>query len=420
MPDIRTIATSIVRKLNDAGYVSYFAGGWVRDKLLNLPSPDIDIATEAPPEVVIELFPRTVKVGAAFGVVMVIEEGVPFEIATFRRDGLYVSGRRPESVEYSTAEEDAERRDFTINGMFYDPIEDKVIDFVDGKKDLERRLVRAIGDANARFEEDRLRMVRAVRIVARFDFDLDDATRTAIVRHAPTLFPPVAQERVWQELNKMSVFPGFDRAILLLQELKLFQEIFPELKELSREQLQQRTAAFARFPKDCPTVLYLSQLYFDHDLSVFIDVCQRLHTANRDIKLAMWQRKVSEMLQRDLVEPLEWVRLYADERTQLCLDVCAATLAQEQADALRATHKNNQEVWEAAIERARTRRPLVSSEHLKDLGIVPGKLMGQLLDEGESIAVTQAMTDPEAVLKLLKDSPLWPTDSAGGGQLADD
>src|SRR5829696_6438845 len=156
-PSTREDALAVVRRLHDAGHVAYFAGGCVRDALLGLEPKDYDIATDAPPDRVRQLFPRTQAVGAAFGVILVRQGRSQIEVATFRTDGKYVDGRRPEGVVFTTAEEDAKRRDFTINGMFYDPLDDKVIDFVGGQEDLKNRTLRAIGNPRERFGEDYLR-----------------------------------------------------------------------------------------------------------------------------------------------------------------------------------------------------------------------------------------------------------------------
>nr|MBA2431960.1 CCA tRNA nucleotidyltransferase [Chthoniobacterales bacterium] len=160
---LHAVAARLVRRLRDAGFTAYYAGGSVRDLVRGEQPKDIDIATDARPEQVQKLFARTYAVGAHFGVIVVLEEGLQFEVATFRSDGAYVDGRRPEAVTFSTAEEDAARRDFTINGMFFDPVCEEVIDFVGGRADLEARVIRAIGKPAQRFAEDRLRMLRAVR-----------------------------------------------------------------------------------------------------------------------------------------------------------------------------------------------------------------------------------------------------------------
>src|SRR5438046_5415834 len=156
-------ARAVVTKLRDNNHVAYFAGGCVRDMVRRLPPQDIDIATDAHPKEVQKIFPRTYAVGAHFGVIVVLENGLQFEIATFRSDDVYLDGRRPSEVHFSSPEEDARRRDFTVNGMFFDPAKNELIDFVDGRTDLKAKLIRAIGDPTLRFSEDRLRMLRAIR-----------------------------------------------------------------------------------------------------------------------------------------------------------------------------------------------------------------------------------------------------------------
>ncbi len=163
----------------------------MRDLLLHKSSHEIDIATSAPPHIIQHLFPRTVAVGIQFGVIVVVLEGINFEVTTFRKDHPYQDGRHPEGVDYSTPEKDAERRDFTINGMFYDPLTEIIYDFVGGKEDLKRKVIRAIGNPHARFAEDRLRMIRAVRFAARLGFEIESETAKAIEEHAHHLFPAV-------------------------------------------------------------------------------------------------------------------------------------------------------------------------------------------------------------------------------------
>ncbi|MFM8807534.1 MAG: CCA tRNA nucleotidyltransferase, partial [Chthoniobacterales bacterium] len=180
----KAAATDIARHLQQAGHTAYFAGGCVRDELLGLDPHDYDIATSAKPTEVQQLFPHTQAVGAHFGVILVMEHGRAFEVATFRSDHEYIDGRRPEMVTFSTPEEDAARRDFTINGMFHDPVTDKFIDFVGGQADLKSKTLRAIGDPVARFREDKLRLLRAIRFAARFGYEIDPATWDAIKAHA--------------------------------------------------------------------------------------------------------------------------------------------------------------------------------------------------------------------------------------------
>lgn len=224
-------ARRIVQRLRDAGHTAYYAGGSVRDMLLGKAPHDIDIATDARPERVQQLFPRTVPVGAHFGVVIVVDEGKPFEVATFRADGAYVDGRRPEGVTFTTAEEDARRRDFTVNGLFYDPTEERVIDFVGGREDLQAKILRAIGTPADRFREDRLRVLRGVRFAASLDFAIEDVTWSALQAAAPEIHA-VSGERIREEITKIFVSPSRVRGFDLLSSSGLLREVLPEVARL--------------------------------------------------------------------------------------------------------------------------------------------------------------------------------------------
>ena len=227
----RETAVRVARKLTAAGFRSLFAGGCVRDLLLGIHPHDFDIATDARPEQVQALFRRTVAVGAQFGVVRVLEDDEEFEVATFRSDGAYVDGRHPESVVFSSPEEDARRRDFTINGLFMIPETGEILDFVGGREDLGNRIVRAIGDPSKRFAEDRLRVLRAVRFGSRLDFPIEARTWDAVRAFAPQIHQ-VSAERVRDELLRILCgshrVAGFD----LLDRSGLLREILPEVDQL--------------------------------------------------------------------------------------------------------------------------------------------------------------------------------------------
>ncbi len=224
-------AIAIVKRLREEGFEAYLAGGCVRDKLLGLKPKDFDVATSARAEEVQALFAHTVPVGVQFGVVLVVLEGTPVEVATFRSDGPYLDGRHPAYVRFAEAREDALRRDFTINGMFYDPLEERVLDYVGGREDLRAGLVRAIGDPRRRFAEDRLRMLRAIRLAARLGFTVHPDTLAAIRAEAPTL-ATVAWERIGEEVVKILTEGGAKRAFLLLSETGLLKVILPEVEAL--------------------------------------------------------------------------------------------------------------------------------------------------------------------------------------------
>ena len=233
--NLRESSQELVQRLQDAGFTAYWAGGCVRDMLLNLQPHDYDIATNAHPDQVTKLFPRADLVGKNFGVVVVPFHGINFEIATFRQDYDYRDGRRPERVVFVTPEEDAQRRDFTINAMFYDPIAAKLHDFTGGQTDLDAKLVRCVGTPKRRFTEDHLRMLRAVRFAARLDFEIESETAAAIKEQSAKI-ARISPERIRDELTKIlleSKRPG--DAVLQLEELGLLQIILPEVAALRHQ-----------------------------------------------------------------------------------------------------------------------------------------------------------------------------------------
>lgn len=228
------LARAVADRLRDAGYTAYFAGGCVRDRLLGNEPGDFDVATDANTDEVQALFTRTVPVGAQFGVVLVLVGGEQFEVATFRTDAEYLDGRHPTSVRFASPEEDARRRDFTINGMFLDPETDEVIDYVGGRDDLQAGIIRAIGDPFARIAEDRLRMLRGIRFASRFGFTIEPATLAAIIRSAPQIVD-IAWERIGDEIVKIlldSPPGGARRAFELLDRTGLLHAVLPEIEAM--------------------------------------------------------------------------------------------------------------------------------------------------------------------------------------------
>ena len=228
---MESTARDIARRLREQGHIAYFAGGSVRDLLRGETPKDIDIATDARPDAVQAIFARTYAVGAHFGVIVVLENGLQFEVATFRSDGAYLDGRRPTQVHFSTAEEDAARRDFTINGMFFDPVANEVIDFIGGRADLEGRVIRAIGDPAERFAEDRLRILRAVRFATVLGFEIEPSTWTAVVASASSI-NDISAERIREELVRIFLSPNRARGWDLLDSSGLMAAILPEVEAM--------------------------------------------------------------------------------------------------------------------------------------------------------------------------------------------
>lgn len=230
---MKKAAIKIVKAFQDAGHEAYFAGGSVRDLLMEKEPQDYDIATSARPDEIekvidsIHLESKTIPIGRQFGVMLGIVHGHEFEIATFRSDSSYSDGRRPDAVLFTSAKEDAVRRDFTINGLFYDPIAKKVIDYVDGQEDIQNKLVRFIGEPHERIKEDHLRLLRAIRFSNQFDFEYDPATEAAISELAH-LIKDISKERVADELNKMMRHPRRAHSFRELEKFGILQHIIPE------------------------------------------------------------------------------------------------------------------------------------------------------------------------------------------------
>lgn len=319
----REFAIEVVRQLTDAGYLAYWAGGCVRDLLLEKEPQDFDVATTATPEQVRELFGkrRTLAVGASFGVIIVLgpKTAGQVEVATFRKEGEYLDGRRPESVSFSSPQEDAQRRDFTINGMFFDPLREEVHDFVGGRDDLQRRLIRSIGDAHDRVSEDKLRLLRAVRFASVLGFRIEAETAAAVQQMASQLVV-VSAERITQELKKMLVDLNRATAMRLCEELGLLGVIFPEIVthtlheslehwERILELLQQlrRTTfeiAMAALLRDVPAApeRHQSREATGHVLSI----CRRLKLSNQETQKIHWltshRQQMSQFPQLDLAQ----------------------------------------------------------------------------------------------------------------------
>jgi len=224
-------ATYVVRKLRDAGHVAYFAGGCVRDMVMGVSPKDYDVATSATPPEVAKLFDRTISTGAQFGVMIVVLDGQNVEVATFRSDEEYADGRHPIRVKFSGEEEDALRRDFTINGMFYDPIGERIIDYVGGRDGISRGIIQTIGDPFGRFNEDKLRLIRAVRFSARYGYPIEEGTRQALVALASGI-TQMSPERIREELVRILTEGPARRGVELLLETTLLGHILPEVAAL--------------------------------------------------------------------------------------------------------------------------------------------------------------------------------------------
>jgi poly(A) polymerase len=290
----RQFAVDVVRKLRTAGFEAYWAGGCVRDRLLGRTPKDYDVATDATPAQIRHLFGRrrTLAIGAAFGVITVRGPrgaGV-VEVATFRRDADYSNGRHPDSVRFSTAREDALRRDFTINGLFYDPLDEQVIDFVGGREDLDRRLLRAIGDPRRRFGEDKLRMLRAVRFSATFQFALEADTLRAIQEMAGGI-TAVSPERIAVEMQQILLDSRRSAAIRLLLGSGLAAVILPEIvpaDDPARQRLDKTLSVLERLGRPSFPSAMAALLYRHVDASGAEQVCRRWRLSNQQTDRVSW------------------------------------------------------------------------------------------------------------------------------------
>lgn len=273
----------------------------MRDALLDKTPKDYDIATDAPPDRVREVFGkrRTIAVGAAFGVITVLgpRAAGQFEVATYRTDGGYSDGRRPDSVEFASAEEDARRRDFTINGLFFDPIAERVIDYVEGQQDLAAGVVRAIGVADERFAEDRLRMLRAVRFAASLRFEIDPATADAIRNHADAI-SQVSPERIGAEIKRMLTETDPARAMRLLDETGLWPHVLPPLDAAKRAAALARLEGLEPLTAPLGLVLTLADAVTPREIA---KVGQSLRWTNKEIYRAAWLVE-----QRNALDGAEW------------------------------------------------------------------------------------------------------------------
>jgi poly(A) polymerase len=393
-------AVDVVKRLVQEGHTAYFAGGWVRDFLMGHPSDDIDIATSATPEQILDLFPRTILVGLQFGVVIVSMDGHQYEVATFRKDIEYQNGRKPEKIELSSPLEDAKRRDFTINGMFYDPLEDVIYDYVGGQEDLKKGVVRAIGNADERFFEDRLRMIRAIRFASRFQFHIDPDTEEAIRVNAQLLFPAVAMERIWQEFCKMHAYPHFDKALIELHKHGLLQIIFPTLPFKKQKELEEHLAPLKNYPDEAPACFFLQELFGECIDDEVVSIAKRLKLCNKDIELLLFYRSHLPFEERI---PYKKAYFYSHRDSELCLKVYAARLSSLDREAFLYKHQKQREELASHINRIQHKTPVLSSKFLMSKGVKPGKEMGFLLEKAEQLSIDENIDDPELLYQRIKN-----------------
>jgi poly(A) polymerase len=402
-------ALHIVETLRNEGRYAVLAGGCVRDMLLGIKPKDYDIATEAYPDEVEALFPNTKAVGKAFGVVLVNIEGADFEVATFRSDGEYLDGRRPSTVHFSSIEEDAKRRDFTVNALFYDPLDDKVIDFVGGMADLENKVLRFVGDPEERIEEDKLRLLRFVRFLLKLKFQMDEKSFMAVRMNAPAIFK-VSSERIREELMKMLEVGQPRKMVQLLMQTHLMELILPEVAAL--DGCEQDPIWHPEIDTLVHTIMVMENLKDEHPLlqlaAMFHDVGKPTTMEVRDGRITnrghasvgkeMTEKRMRELKfsndEIDLVASLvhhhmkghvaphmrksKLKRLLAEPWAEMLIKLAMADQKASHGDTNGAEFlKEKFETWEPEEIKP---EPLVNGHDLIELGFKPGPIFSKILD----------------------------------------
>ncbi|MHC4989023.1 MAG: CCA tRNA nucleotidyltransferase, partial [Planctomycetota bacterium] len=371
----RDAAYKVVRRLRKEGYQALFAGGCVRDRLLGRAAHDYDVVTDAVPERVTKCFKRTLQIGVQFGVVMVLTDGKQVEVATFRTEGGYQDGRHPGHVEFASAVEDASRRDFTVNGMFYDPIEKTVLDFVQGQQDLEKRILRTIGDPDERFSEDYLRMLRAVRFAVKLNFDIEPATWASIKKHAGKI-TGISAERIAAEVEQILSHPNRAKGVRLLIDSRLAVAIFDVFKD---DPAIFGKTVLEHLPKAVDFPLALAAFWAGFETKAVLAECRKLKLSNDHLKhVRFLLEKRNVLLDADmpisklkllLHEPYFWDLLTLQTAIQAAKDESDQSLIKIRKRALAIDEKDVRP------------KPLLDGHDLIALGATSGPMVGQLAQE---------------------------------------
>ncbi len=420
----REFAVEVVRQLTEAGYTALWAGGCVRDLMMGNSPSDYDVATNARPDEVRTVFGnrRTLAVGESFGVIIVLSpdrEAGQIEVATFRVDGGYSDGRRPDSVVFSSPQEDALRRDFTINGMFYDPLREELIDYVGGRVDIDYGIIRAIGDPAARIAEDKLRILRAIRFAARFGFHLEQRTAEAVRSLAQEILV-VSQERVTQELRKILQHPSRAEGVRLLDESGLLPLVLPELQPLwnnadyaedtlrmlAEEHFGSFEMSLALLYRDLPGVLVDDKQFADlprsaRPLSPIIRIGKSLKMSNQEIDDVHWLIRNFPLLQRAGELPLHQLKpLLADPRRDTLLEM--GRLFAVSHPPTRDHLAFCQNYLQTTPPRDLDPPPLLTGNDLIGLGLKPDREFSRLLDHIRQAQLDEQIHTSEQARQLLE------------------
>ncbi|MCE5184784.1 MAG: CCA tRNA nucleotidyltransferase [Planctomycetaceae bacterium] len=400
----RDAAYSVVKRLRLEGFVALFAGGCVRDRLLGRPASDYDVATDARPEQVIALFRRTLKIGAQFGVVMVLLDSVQVEVATFRTEGGYQDGRHPAHVEFASAREDAARRDFTVNGMFYDPLEKQVLDFVGGREDLEKKVLRTIGEPDERFAEDYLRLLRAIRFAVKLDFSIDAAAWASIQRHAEKI-TLISAERIAMELEEILTHPGRAAGARLLIDSGLAKAIF---EDFAGDKAEFAVKLLAELPPAVDFGLALASLWSGFETARAMEECEELKLSLARLKqIRFLLEKRSVLL--DAQMPISRLKLLMHEpyfADLLILQEAIQNASGLSAGAVKTIRRRALELDPQEVHP----KPLLDGHELIALGAVPGPMVGHLARELYIAQLEGSLKTPEQARAWVQ---LWLSARAG-------
>ena len=427
----REAACRICHKLTRAGHRALLAGGCVRDLLLGVDPKDYDIATSATPKTVAALFPNSIQVGLAFGVQIVVLPDGHFEVATFRTDGVYSDGRHPDNVAFSDEVEDAKRRDFTVNALFFDPATDSLIDYVDGRTDMERHLLRAVGPPQKRFTEDHLRLLRAVRFAARLDYVIENETMDAILEmaHAVTTTSP---ERIRDEIVKMLTEGAPRRAFELLDQTGLLPHILPEIacmKGIEQppefhpegDVFTHTLLMLEQLPPEPSPSLALATLFHDvgkpitqtfedrirfnqHDkvgAREAAKICQRLHLSNEETERIEWMVENHMRLEAaPEMRPSRLKRFARHEAFAELVELCRLD-CQASHGGLETVHWVDRYLAETPPEQLRP-EPLLRGDDLIQMGYTPGPIFAQILRTIEDAQLDESLTNSEQARKYVR------------------
>lgn len=394
---LHAAAKGVVQRLQEAGHKALFAGGCVRDMLMGKKPNDFDVATSATPQQVTALFRRTQQVGAKFGVVLVRSGPHDIEVATFRRDMDYADGRHPGAVEFTDAREDAIRRDFTINGMFYDPLTHEVVDYVDGRADIEAKLIRAIGEPDRRFAEDHLRMLRAIRFSARLGFKIEPQTFKAIGTHAREI-ARIAPERIREELEMILTHPSRATALRQIVDTGLFQYLWPGAGKLLPH-IDPIMATVAALPAGASFEASLAALFQHLHRADIEEVCAALRCSNYSKDTAGWLVEEQDTF-------LDPVRITAADLKLRMAHPAFAQLLDHFAARLAAAGKPSDAFREISTRAAALRPeevappPLLTGHDLADMGLPQGPIYKKILERVYYAQLNGELQDASAARAL--------------------